>query len=117
MGQVLIPVPVLGAIIGNAAGMYMYGIAKDYLDKKEKKIIAEYVSSIEALNAELNESSNEYIEMMNRKFAKFESVVELAFDLDVNVSFAKSITLARSIGVSEEKVLLDKNAIDAYFIN
>ena len=35
MGQIIIPIPVLGAIIGNATGMFMYGIAKNNLSKKE----------------------------------------------------------------------------------
>ena len=36
LGQTLIPVPILGAIIGNVAGMFMYQIAKDHLSTKEQ---------------------------------------------------------------------------------
>ena len=42
LGEVLIPVPVLGTIIGNATGMFMYEISKSYLSATEEKLISEY---------------------------------------------------------------------------
>ena len=37
VGQAAIPIPVLGAIIGNAVGMFLYQIAKDTLARKEQQ--------------------------------------------------------------------------------
>ena len=48
-GQVLIPVPVVGAVIGNAVGTMMYQIAKDNLSVREQKLLEEYLKSIQQL--------------------------------------------------------------------
>lgn len=45
-GQVLIPVPVLGAVVGNTVGTMMYQIAKNNLSSREQKIFEEYVEAV-----------------------------------------------------------------------
>ena len=39
-GQILIPVPVLGAVIGNTVGTMMYQIAKDNLKNMQKQYVS-----------------------------------------------------------------------------
>ncbi len=117
LGQVAIPIPILGAIIGNAAGVLMYGIAKNSLSKKEQDLIQQFNDNIGLLNMKLDKRYLELVEQLKDEFAKFTSVVDLAFDLNVNIAFAGSIDLARYVGVSEEKILHNKNKIDSYFEN
>lgn len=117
MGQVMIPVPVLGAIIGNAAGMFMYSIAKNNLSKREQALIANFNSSIYELNEQLDEKYRELIDLFNREFAKFKSVLDLALDLDVNIAFAGSIAMAQYVGCDKDKILWNKQDVDAYFRN
>jgi len=117
MGQVMIPIPVLGAVIGNATGMFMYGIAKNNLATQEQNLIADFNDSIQQLNEKLDAHYRELIKLLNQEFAKFKSVLELAFSLDVNVAFAGSIALAQYVGCDEDKILWDKQAVDAYFLN
>ena len=38
-GQVLIPIPVIGAVIGNAVGTMIYQIGKNSLSARENKLI------------------------------------------------------------------------------
>ena len=45
-GQVLIPVPVLGAVVGNTVGTMMYQIAKNNLSSRKQKIFEEYVEAV-----------------------------------------------------------------------
>ena len=52
-----------------------------------------------------------------KKTAEFESLVDVAFDEDVNIAFGGAIELARGAGVKEEKILKTKADIDAYFLN
>ena len=117
LGQVMIPIPILGAVIGNVAGMFMYGIAKNSLSKQEQILIASFNSSIQQLNERLDEQYRELIVLLNQEFAKFKSVLELAFDLDVNVAFAGSIALSQYIGCDQGKILWNKRSVDAYFLN
>lgn len=117
MGQVAIPIPVLGAVIGNTAGMFMYGIAKNHLTEQEQALIARFNSSIQLLNEQLDEHYCELLERLNQEFARFQSVLELAFDLDVNLAFEGSIGVAIQVGCDEDKILRGKPAVDAYFRN
>jgi hypothetical protein len=116
MGQVLIPIPVLGAVIGNAVGMFMYGIAKDTLSKQEQALIRNFNDSIQSLNEQLEAHYKVLIELLKQEFAKFQSVLELAFDLNVNIAFAGSITLAQYVGCADSKILKDKAAVDDFFL-
>ena len=115
MGQVLIPVPVLGAVVGNAVGMFMYGIAKDNLSKQEQALIHGFNDNIQKLNEQLDAHHKALIDLLNQEFAKFKSVAELAFDLNVNVAFAGSVTLAQYVGCSDQRILKYKTEIDNFF--
>lgn len=116
MGQVLIPVPMLGAMVGNAAGMFMYGIAKENLSKREQMLIAGFIESTQKLNEQLDAHDKELVEMLEREFGEFQTVMALAFDPDVNIAFEGSIKLAQYVGCKDEHILKDKEAIDAFFL-
>lgn len=117
LGQTLIPIPVLGAIIGNATGMFMYQIAKEHLSVKEQTLIANYRESFTNLDKMLEKRYQELIAQLKKEFAKYTSVLELAFDRNVNIAFDGSIALADYVGVTQEKVLRSKRDIDCYFVN
>ena len=117
LGQTLIPVPVLGAIIGNMAGMFMYQIAKDHLSAKEQALIANYRESFASLNKMLEERYQQLVVQLKKEFAKYTSMLELAFDRDVNIAFDGSIALADYVGVAQDRVLRNKTDIDNYFLN
>lgn len=117
LGQTLIPVPVLGAIIGNVAGMFMYQIAKDHLSAKEQALIANYRESFASLNKMLEERYQQLMVQLKKEFAKYTSMLELAFDRDVNIAFDGSIALADYVGVAQDRVLRNKTDIDNYFLN
>ena len=44
-GQVLIPIPVVGAVIGNAVGTTLYSLAKENLSQKEIDLIQTYLKN------------------------------------------------------------------------
>ena len=117
MGQVMIPIPILGAVIGNVTGMFMYGIAKNNLSQREQTIIAGFNSDMKQINKQLDAQHLALIEQLIQEFAKFNSVLDLAFDIDVNVAFAGSIALAQYVGCAENEILSNKQAVDAYFLN
>ena len=117
LGQIVIPVPALGAIIGNMAGMFMYQIAKDHLSKKEQELISNYQKTFADLNKMLEERYQKLISRLKEELAKFTSVLELAFDKDVNIAFDGSVALADYVGVDAERVLRNKHDINQYFLN
>lgn len=116
IGEVAIPIPVLGAVVGNAVGMFMYGIAKDYVDKKELELIQGFQSSMESLNRMLDERYHRLISRLKEELEKFASLLDWAFDPDVNKAFEGSIHLAQFVGVDETQVLKDTADINAFFM-
>jgi len=117
IGQVMIPIPVLGAVIGNAAGMFMYGIAKNNLSRKEQALINRFNNDMQQLNKQLDVEHAALIEQLLQEIAQFKSVLDLAFDIDVNVAFAGSIALAQHVGCADGEILWNKYAVDDYFLN
>lgn len=117
MGEVLIPVPVLGAMIGNAAGMFLWQIAKDYLNEREQTLTRRFKESCEELNRRLEARYQALLAELEKAFAKYASLLELAFDPDVNIAFANSIAFAEYVGVSDDLILKTKAEIDRYFMS
>lgn len=117
LGQTLIPVPVLGAIIGNTAGMFLYDIAKQQGLLKEQKLIETWQAEISHLDEALEAQYQLLCRILEQNFKKFQNLMEFAFDPDVNRAFEASIDFARSNGVAEEKILKSKADIDRYFLD
>jgi len=116
-GQVLIPIPVLGAIIGNAVGMMIYQIGEDSLSTKEREIIDKYLEGLAELDEKLAVDYREYIKMLNQCYADYMELLTLAFDPDVERALEGSVALAKRMGVSADEILDDYDKIVDYFMN
>lgn len=117
LGNILIPIPVLGTIIGNATGMFMYSIALQYLDSTEQKIIQDYLDEIEEYNRRIEQEYSEFISDMNEKRKRFSSIVEMCFDESVNTRFKGSISLAQYLNVEDSLILRTQEEGDAFFLS
>ena len=105
IGEAFIPVPVLGAIIGNTVGMFMLNIAQAYLSSEEEKLIENYRRDMAALVEQLDNEYKEFIAAIEKDMSEFRCLAALAFDPDVNVRFETSVALARQVGVEENRIL------------
>ena len=115
VGQVTIPVPILGAVIGNAVGTMMYQIAKEFFNKKEQEILRGYLTDIKEFERGLDEELAHCMAMLNDEFMRFLTLVYNAFSADYNKSFDGSIQLAFSLGMDADEVLENQKEIDDYF--
>ncbi|TCD53638.1 hypothetical protein EJ419_06585 [Alloscardovia theropitheci] len=115
LGQALIPVPIVGPLVGNAVATYMYSIVKDVL--KESKILNEYKEQIEALTKQLDKEYQECIEQINQNMQEYLEILSRAFSPDIEKAFNGSIELAQTLGVSENEILKNKEEIDNYFLD
>lgn len=115
-GQVLIPIPVVGAVIGNAVGTTLYSLAKDNLSQKEVDLIQTYLKNINQHEFELQAIYQEYIEHLNAQLEKFLDIMDRAFAPDIRIAFEGSIELARLTGVPYEEILDTPEKIDEYFL-
>ena len=116
LGEVLIPIPVLGTIIGNATGMFMYEISKSYLSATEKKLISEYRQECEKQIQQLEVEYQTLVAQIDKEVFLFNSLLELAFDGPENQRLEASVAVAISAGVQKEKLLKNRAERDAFFV-
>lgn len=116
IGQAVIPIPVLGALVGNVAGEFIYGLCKQYVGEKEANAINDYRNQMAILNQKLDEQFRQLMMEIERVMRQFISLEAMAFDEDFNRAFEGSALLAGEVGVEEKKILKSKMDIDAFFL-
>ena len=116
VGQALIPVPVLGAVIGNTVGTLLYQVAKDNLSKKEQKLIEGYLRYLNELDIALEEKYRRYIDELNEGIRIYYGMLERAFSPNYSEALQGSVVLAMSFGVPSEELLKSISEIDDYFL-
>ena len=117
VGQALIPIPMLGAVIGNAVGTMIYQIGKDTLSAKEQEIINQYLKDIAELDEKLAKKYQQYVEQLNRCFAEYMRLVAVAFDPKVEKALNGSVALAKYMGVPDSEILGNYDKIASYFLD
>lgn len=116
-GQALIPIPILGAVIGNTVGTIIYQIGRDIFSPKEQKIINGYLSDLDELNKQLAVEYQESIAQLNTTFINYMDLLAFAFSPDVEQALKGSAELARQMGVPTEEILDSRESIVDYFVN
>lgn len=105
LGEILIPIPVLGAIIGNTVGMFMMNIARSYLSSEEQKLIATYQKEMTELKNQLDSEYNALVEKLETELAEYGSLVDFSFDADVNIRFESILSRAKLIGANTDRLV------------
>lgn len=116
-GQVLIPVPVIGAVIGNLVGTMIYQFAKDSLSSKEKGIIEGYLKELQDIDKELDAEYCQHIEQLNYCFAEYMQLLAAAFDPDIEAALSGSVALAKHMGVPSGEILDSYEKVESYFLD
>ena len=119
IGQTLIPVPVLGAIIGTVTANFVWGIAKGKLGQKEAELKRYMDKYMEELLVKVDEAYYEIIQKIDTVYARFNTLIDAAFDVNANKATlaAASIQLAREVGVEEHEILKNEDDLEAFFLN
>ncbi len=115
-GQALIPVPVLGAVIGNTLGTVMYKVAKDSLSEREQRLVNEYVNSIREQSNRLSEEYQQLVEISTKNMVIYMELLDQAFSTDIDTALLGSVELAKSMGVPTEELLDSHEKITQYFM-
>lgn len=115
IGQVVIPVPVLGAVIGNTVGNVMYQIGKNQFSDYEQKILCSYADSLKQLDDDLATQYQVIVNNLNDSLTIYLELISNAFDPDVNVAFEGSVNLAKYYGVPSEGILDSYEKVERYF--
>lgn len=113
-GQTLIPVPMLGAVIGALAGHVFTSVLSD----KSEVTVGMLKKQMNDFLSELDESTRETIDKLTSEFKMLGDLTSVAFDTKLNSSLlTRSIQLAHAHCVPDEKILKSVAEIDNYFLN
>lgn len=117
VGQALIPVPILGALIGNTVGTIMYRTVTSSLSKRETELIERYLGEQRILDEHLAAEYQELIEKLDEGMADYLGLLERAFSPDMQIALLGSVELARRFGVPAGEILDSERKIRAYFVD
>lgn len=117
VGQALVPVPILGAVIGNTVGIVMYKAGSSSLSEREAALIERYLEEQRVLDEQLATEYQELIEKLDGSMSHCVGVLQRAFSPDVEVAFLGSVELALELGVASEEILDSQEKTLAYFLD
>lgn len=113
VGQAVIPVPILGAVIGSVAGKVLSSCLGNMVRAARTKIENRMKMALERLDDALRKK----VAAIEAKFDRLGALTKVAFDLSHNVNLLEaSINLAKEYGVPDSLLLKDEAEIDAYFL-
>lgn len=112
-GQALIPVPVLGALIGSLSGKFLVSVAKN-LDAASAQILQQ---RMEAFQHRLDEFERQTLDRILAEFTALGELTAAAFNAANNRQLLEaSITLAQAYGVDEAKIIKNAGGLDAFMM-
>ena len=119
VGQTLIPVPVLGAVVGSIATLIIWEIGKGILSDREQELIQDYRENLDNHIKKLDDKYKIIFNDVMDKYHKLGQLQDYYFDLSINtrLRFEYTIELAEYIGVSDDEILHDLSEIDSYFLS
>lgn len=115
VGQALIPIPVLGAVIGNTVGTIMYRSVSSSLSKREAMLIEQYLEEQRLLDEELAAQYQDLIDELAVSMTTYFEVLDRAFSPNVQIALEGSVELALSLNVPADEVLDSADKARAYF--
>jgi len=116
LGHVLIPIPVVGAVIGNTVGTLMYRSVSSSLSKREVELIEEYLEEQRQLDDKLTAQYQDLINELTVSMSLYVEVLDRAFSPDVRIALDGSVELALSLNVPPEDVLDSAEKARTYFL-
>ena len=118
MGQALIPIPVVGALVGSLGAKFVSSTLRKYGAGREREL-SERLEAYVRQQVELDtaDARRRYAEAMNH-LHDLDTLLACAFDPDLNAEMRLkvSIDVAREMGVAEHEILHDLDEIDRFFL-
>ncbi len=110
-GQALIPVPVLGAVLGSIAGKFI----STFIGNRAREVTDRLAERMSRIVAALDEEVRKVLQLLEEEFNRLGDLTVAAFDLSANTHLLEaSLTLARAHGVSETLLIRNNSDLDAF---
>lgn len=113
-GQMLIPIPMLGAIIGATVSKSALLVSQYVLDKKESELIKKMQEEYDNVVTLLDAQEKKYIDYMDTYFSKLGGFIEAAMSKDSAARLYGSINLCHFLGVREDIIIHNISELDKF---
>ena len=115
-GQVLIPVPLLGAFVGSAAGKFVASAITAALGDDEATLIAQLRAYEQSALTQLDEALRAHVQRLDTYFGDLERLAEVAFNNDLNTGLLldASVQYAKRVGVPDDLILRTTDELDEF---
>ena len=115
-GQTLVPIPMLGALLGSLAGRIVASALKDGLGESASALAAELADYEQSAFEQLDEEYRALVQRLDAWFGNLERLAATAFDLESNTALRlqASVQVAEAVGVPEERILRTTGDVDAF---
>lgn len=117
VGQTLIPIPYLGAVVGSVVSSALMDVMKGMF-AEEKEMFNAYFKQVQEERNQLSEEVQSYVDEIIKKYNEITEHIQNVFneDLQALVRFEYSQKLALASGVKEEEILYSVEDVDDYFL-
>lgn len=116
IGQAIIPIPVLGAIIGTATTKASLEISKYVFGKREEELLREMQQEYDNLVAELDIEVLKIIRQMDDYYSKLDGYINAALSKESAVRFYGSIDLCHYLKVPEKDIIHNLSELDDFML-
>lgn len=118
LGQALIPIPIIGAVIGTIASRMVVGYGKKYLTGKAKELEQWLESDYQHWMARMDHTYHTLVAEILAKVGKLSNLMDAAFDTSKNMALRleASIDLARAFEVPEDQIIHDLDELDDFML-
>lgn len=101
IGQAIIPIPVVGAIVGTQAMQFALKITKQLVGEKEQELISEMQRSYEEILSRLDKDALDTINEIDAFYKRIGGLIEATMSPELNCRLTSSIILAQNLGVPD----------------
>ena len=114
-GQTMIPVPLLGALLGGLAGKLVTSALKDGLRESESALLSSLAEYERYAFGQLDEEFRAVMQRLDAWFGNLERLALTAFDPEVNHELLRaSVRMAKTVGVRDALILRTTDDLDTF---
>lgn len=116
-GQTLLPIPMLGAVLGSLTGKLVASALKDGLGEPSAALIARLAEDERLALEQLDQEYRALVQRLGASFDNLERLAAAAFDSENNTALLKaSVEFAEAVGVPEESILRTTADVDDFML-